>query len=393
MDTGRLSTHQNAGMTVKTTPVGDVTTQQLHRSRRYFSQEHFIALFLYYFIALFLSENRCARSFPLSADIIDLADNTDHIAENINPEVKPDINNSTTSADLCASADNTFADNNTSAALPVPDTTTTPADTTDPVIIIHQPSTTPKPGLIQKLKDVAQEVTHEFDSHDLVLRLNAAPVKNMEADVGRRTTMRLLNNFELFVLNKSRGKLRGTPAFQGTEVLLGWDTCNDRRPFYTCLVNRDSEDIRKDEQDSLQPYFAWKKRNKNKELYYLDPNWIWELGEMLQELSAFPIEISTPSSGFIGFIFLLHRCHEVHLYEMIPTLRGKEPRKCHYYKFLQREKPVPDTNCTFLIGHPRDAEISTFMKLNTASDYETFVVGHAVVPGVIRLECPQSEQS
>ncbi|CAG0920703.1 unnamed protein product [Notodromas monacha] len=41
MDTGRLKTRQNVG-TPKTTPVGDVTTKQLLRSRHRFSREHFL---------------------------------------------------------------------------------------------------------------------------------------------------------------------------------------------------------------------------------------------------------------------------------------------------------------------------------------------------------------
>jgi hypothetical protein len=86
-------------------------------------------------------------------------------------------------------------------------------------------------------------------------------------------------------------------------------------------------------------------------------------------------------------VLLLHYCDEVHLYEMIPSLRGRGRRPCHYYAYVKPEALQDDSNCTFINGHQRETEVATFMRLNTASDFDVFANGHAVVPGISQFHC------
>ena len=92
-------------------------------------------------------------------------------------------------------------------------------------------------------------------------------------------------------------------------------------------------------------------------------------------------------------MLLLHYCDEVHLYEMIPSLRGRDKRPCHYYAYVKPEALQSDMNCTFINGHQRETEIATLQRLNIADDFEVFVNGHAVVPGISQFNCDSNVNS
>jgi hypothetical protein len=58
--------------------------------------------------------------------------------------------------------------------------------------------------------------------------------------------------------------------------------------------------IRKEEQDTLQPFFSWKDVNPGRPFYFLDPAWLWDIGDFMQKLISEPLETAVPSSGFLG---------------------------------------------------------------------------------------------
>ncbi|CAG0919868.1 unnamed protein product [Notodromas monacha] len=86
--------------------------------------------------------------------------------------------------------------------------------------------------------------------------------------------------------------------------------------------------------EPLQPFFKFRAANPDREIYFLDPEWIWSIADILQEMSTVHLRTLAPSSGFIGSVLLMHFCDEVHLFEMIPSLREDSKKEiiCRYHE-------------------------------------------------------------
>jgi hypothetical protein len=89
----------------------------------------------------------------------------------------------------------------------------------------------------------------------------------------------------------------------------------------------------------------------------------------------------------------MHYCSEVHLFEMIPSMRKRSSNKddeaavpCKY--FSPRKSLRSAVDCSVFQGHQRQHELLALMRMNVASDEETYGKGHAVVPGLTSLTCP-----
>ena len=84
----------------------------------------------------------------------------------------------------------------------------------------------------------------------------------------------------------------------------------------------------------------------------------------------------------------MHYCSEVHLFEMIPSMQKNKDGTvlCRY--FVPRKRLKSAAECSVFKGHQRQHELLALMRMNTASDEETYGNGHAVVPGLVNLVCP-----
>jgi hypothetical protein len=54
----------------------------------------------------------------------------------------------------------------------------------------------------------------------------------------------------------------------------------------------------------MQSFFKWRKQNMHRELYYLHPEWLWDLWDILQRYSPATIVGHVPTTGFIGEFFV-----------------------------------------------------------------------------------------
>jgi hypothetical protein len=67
-----------------------------------------------------------------------------------------------------------------------------------------------------------------------------------------------------------------------------------------CLVDYETEKIKKISGESMQPFFNWRKQNMDRLFYFLHPDWLWNLWEFLQRISPAAISPHVPTTGFIG---------------------------------------------------------------------------------------------
>ncbi|CAH1984946.1 unnamed protein product [Acanthoscelides obtectus] len=112
-----------------------------------------------------------------------------------------------------------------------------------------------------------------IDSHDLVLRFNNAPTKGFEEDVGRKTTVRLLNSQ---VVTKDQFKFLKSNLFKNITIV-AWDPSN----FTSTL----SEWLARPEYNLLPNYIEFKKSNPKAKVYLVNPLDVWRMWEFLQENS------------------------------------------------------------------------------------------------------------
>ena len=61
------------------------------------------------------------------------------------------------------------------------------------------------------------------------------------------------------------------------------------------------ENVSKNEdKDPLSSFLKFKLKHPERLFYYLDPVWIWSLGDFLQKLATVHLRTLVPSTGFIG---------------------------------------------------------------------------------------------
>jgi hypothetical protein len=157
----------------------------------------------------------------------------------------------------------------------------------------------------------------EIDAHDVVLRINLAPTRGFEADVGRRTTHYLVSQFFLRrVLGVSgepaddpdRDARLGSVDASAFWLLLfrPWDDKNAMEEMITQLgiLERSSHRVPRERSRLVHPEFAIHVEDWSQ--YHTDP-----------------------STGLIGVMMAVHACDAVDVYGFGADSRGE---RRYYYK-------------------------------------------------------------
>uniref|UniRef100_A0AAQ5ZG47 beta-galactoside alpha-(2,6)-sialyltransferase n=1 Tax=Amphiprion ocellaris TaxID=80972 RepID=A0AAQ5ZG47_AMPOC len=176
----------------------------------------------------------------------------------------------------------------------------------------------------------------EIDSHDAVLRFNAAPTTGYEKDVGSKTTIRLINS--------------------------QWYNRTDY-PIFT-------------------QYQRYRRLHPLQPFYILHPRFEWQVWQRIQDNMAEPIQKNPPSSGLLGTVLMMSLCEVVHVYEFLPSRRKTE--LCHYYQRFY------DAACTLGAYHPLLYEKNLVKRMNQGSNRDIYTHGRVTLPGFNRLNCTQA---
>ncbi|XP_063224605.1 beta-galactoside alpha-2,6-sialyltransferase 2 isoform X2 [Bacillus rossius redtenbacheri] len=206
-----------------------------------------------------------------------------------------------------------------------------------------------------------------IDAHDLVVRFNHAPTAGHERDVGRKTSLRVLNSQ---VVSRPQFDFLRSPLYRGVR-LLAWDPAN-----YTSTLD---QWYRSPDFDVFTPYFRHRALHPDANFHLLDPRSLWALWDYIQAHIPVRVRKNPPSSGFLGLALTLPHCGHVDMMEYVPSLRLT--RRCHYWDSAE------DPACTFGVWHPLAAEKLLALALNSAGDASVFSRGYLRILGRPGLRC------
>nr|XP_015836058.1 PREDICTED: beta-galactoside alpha-2,6-sialyltransferase 2 isoform X2 [Tribolium castaneum] len=128
----------------------------------------------------------------------------------------------------------------------------------------------------------------KIDAHDLVLRFNHAPTKGFEPDVGRKTTIRVLNSQ---VVTRKEFNFLESDIYKNVTIV-AWDPSNYKASL--------DDWLEKPEFNLFPTYVEYKKRNDKARFFLINPQSLWELWDFLQDNSPSRLRRNPLSSGFLG---------------------------------------------------------------------------------------------
>eukprot|EP00095_Tigriopus_kingsejongensis_P005749 maker-scaffold28_size608977-snap-gene-3.9 protein:Tk05749 transcript:maker-scaffold28_size608977-snap-gene-3.9-mRNA-1 annotation:"beta-galactoside alpha -sialyltransferase st6gal i ii" len=208
-----------------------------------------------------------------------------------------------------------------------------------------------------------------IDNDEFVIRFNNAPVIGYEKDVGTKTSLRIVNSQ---VVGKPQFRfLESKTRMYSKAPVLVWDPSGYNSTTADWYANPDYP--------FFETFFAKRLMRPNESMYLLRPESLWSIWNWLQSYNRYPLLPNPPSSGFLGLILALKHCHEVHIYEYVPSMRLT--KKCHYYDEEE------NLGCTIGDWHPLAAEKLMALALNVADKTAVYSDGYLTLKGAPNFDC------